>query len=117
MGIVLILNFTHGDIVISEYTALDINRQCSGIHINVTNTLRDFAFNRVFEQIREISGDDGIFDVTARQENGEVMFTGMTADYYLSNQAEILHFTNLRKQSLMDETGQTKESENGAELE
>ena len=95
MSIRLTLSIADRELPITEYSTLDINRQGNNININITNDKQDFAFNAIFDQIQASLGSDKPFEITAKQEKGETTFTNMTANYYLSTQSEILHFTNI----------------------
>ena len=56
----LILRFTIKEYVFDEYTTIDLNRQSDWVHINITNSNQNFAFNNVFERITEYLGDDNV---------------------------------------------------------
>ena len=92
--ITLTLHFPdEGELVFEEYTTLDINRQRNQFNINATNTENDFAFNATFDSIMEHLGDEEFFSVTIENKRGTVEIDRMTVHYYLTNESEILHFS------------------------
>lgn len=111
MDIALILNFSGGEIVLEEYSRIDISRHGNEVHINVSNDNPDMAFNDKYNIILDLLGNDETFSVTVKKEKGQATFENMAADYYLTNDGEMLHFgTKPEQQQEQQEESKEKDA-------
>jgi len=93
-AIAIIMQFEGGaELILKEHSTIDISRTGTDLHINVTNTNGDLAFNGVYDRILELSGESKIFNIVIQQGRGSVPFAGVGADYHVNALREILHFT------------------------
>jgi len=90
----LILRFAGDEVLeVTGYT-LNIQRAKRRIDINLTNATGDLSLDAVYDKIITLQGNDETFSLAIRTEAGkEVIYSGLTADYYNSGDNEILHIS------------------------
>jgi len=113
MEISLLLHFTNHQLAIKDYQ-IDMQRQSDQLHISVTNMNTDLAFIVIYDHILELLGDDKDFAVEVISEARTATFTHMTADYYLNNMAEVLHFgkAEIKQENRQEQEEAEAEQEN-----
>jgi hypothetical protein len=99
----LIIHFASKEIIVSEYSTMDINRQGEQLHVNLTNDKDDLAFNSIYDEILELLGKEKTFAITIQKEKGKATYADISVDYHLNGDVEILHFGKLAKEEPPEE--------------
>lgn len=108
-GAKLILHLPGHDLTLDTYSTLDINRHGNEFGINVTNNEPTFAFNTLFEEITKCLDGEKSFSLTVKKEKGQAVFNPVSADYHLTGQGEILHFSKPIQQQEQEQQEETAE--------
>ncbi|MCL2189824.1 MAG: hypothetical protein FWB87_13780 [Defluviitaleaceae bacterium] len=95
-------------LAIGEYTTLNISRTGTRTDINITNEKNNLAFDELFNQMLKHMKDDATIKVKVALEAGEVTYTDMTAEYFLTTQGEILHLGTAPPQAEEPNQGEEK---------
>jgi hypothetical protein len=95
LSITIIMHFDGGvELILSEYTTIDVSRRGKDLHINITSTAGDMALNAIYDKILEYLGEKESFDIVIKQgDKGSATFENMMADYHVNDYREVLHFT------------------------
>ena len=80
-----------GELIIDNSHAIDVSRSGKQVHINITNTNGDLAFNDLYDRILEYLGEHKTFDVIMKLSNEKsIKFCGIVAEYHLNPHRELL---------------------------
>ena len=89
------LHFVSGkELHITDYSRLELNRrQGDQVHINISNSRGDLAFNSLFDEIQTLLNGDDTFIVIIESGGNTAVYDSMTVNYYMSGDSEMLHFS------------------------
>jgi len=97
MATVLTIHLKDTDLVIKEFTRLDMSRNDEATNINISNDENNLALNSLFDKIKENLGKNETFSITIEKEAGKAKFDNMAATYHLNTNVEILHFSQTQQ--------------------